>query len=240
MRFISILLLILIFGCREKPRVQTQSEGRDLIMNQYIHVLDSISSIDSLDSDYKLLKAYNRNDTSYLKNSYSELLEGIKYLNALESTFCEQPRAINTTNFTTAFQFRYRAAFCDTAIIMTIGQRSDSVILETLLYRIVDRDDRQGECKMFFHGIKRLDEKDWDSFTNEISYLDFWGLSSDNGRRGYDGSTLIVTGYLHPRNAFKGSYKKIYRWAAEESAIGSLFKKTFDLTGKTIRCFHYQ
>jgi hypothetical protein len=146
----------------------------------------------------------------------------------LESRICEQPPPINTLNFKEAYRFSYDAAFCNRSVSLTIGKKPDTVTLDTYLYEV---NDTETECKTISHTTKQLSEQVWDKFISSIDYADFWGLKEDNGRHGMDGSSLRVTGNERPINAFQGRYKAIYRWAAEQTAIGELFKKLLDQSG---------
>jgi hypothetical protein len=231
-------LLTLLIACSDKTSTHPAIQNRDSIMTKYFQVIDSLPYFDTLDLKFKLLKAYYNNDTTYLKKSYDEIAALLKYkTDMLESHFCEEPAPLNTLNYKEAYRFSYGAAFCDKAVNMTIGKSGDSIMLDLYLY---EYNDNETECKTIRHTIQLIDKKVWDTLTIGLRQSDFWGLKEDNGRHGMDGSSLRVTGYERPINAFEGRYKTIYRWAAEEMAIGILFKKLLDLSGTKVDCFHYR
>lgn len=206
-------------------------------MSKYFQVLDSLPYSDTLDLRLKLLKAYRNNDTSYLKKRYSEITELLKSRKQItESHTCEEPGAINKLNFEESYRFNYGAAFCDKFVTMTIGKLKDTITLDFYLYEV---SNGQTECKTIRHTTKQVDNKVWEELIKGIALSDFWGLKEDNGRFGFDGSSLRVTGYERPINAFEGRYKTIYRWAAEDMAIGQLFKRLLDLSDNKVDCFHY-
>lgn len=237
-RIISFFLLTLLIACNDKTSRHSSFQDRDSIMTKYFQVTDSLPYFDTLDQDFKLLKAYHTGDTALLRKTYDNVAGLLKYRNEmLESHLCEEPIALNTLNFEEAYRFSYGAAFCNKSANMTIGKLGDSITLDLYLFEF---NDMQTECKTIQHTTKLVDKKIWDTLINGVEQADFWGLKEDNGRHGMDGSGLTVTGYERPINAFEGRYKKIYRWAAEEMTIGVLFKKLLDLSGTKVDCFHYR
>lgn len=63
-------------------------------------------------------------------------------------------------------------------------------------------------------------------------------MNERGGDGGLDGSSLRVYGYKKDgRNRYR--MKGIYRWSAEETAIGDLFKKTLVLSGIKVECYRY-
>lgn len=207
-------------------------------MAKYFQVIDSLAYIDTLDQDFKLLKAYHIDDTAFLRKTFDDITRLLKYRNEmLESHICEEPAPLNTLNYEKAYRFNYGAAFCNKSANLTIGRSGDSLTADLYLY---EYNDTQTECKIIKHTTQFVDKKIWDTLIAGIEQADFWGLKEDNGRHGMDGSGLTVTGYERSINAFEGRYKKIYRWAAEEMTIGILFKKLLDLSGIKVDCFHFR
>jgi hypothetical protein len=237
-RFTYIFLLTLLIACKDKTAKNSSAQDRDSLMTKYFQVIDSLPYADTLDQDFKLLKAYHTGDTLFLRKKYDEIAGLLKYRNEmLESHICQEPAALNTLNYEEAYRFSYGAAFCDKSANLTIGKSGDSITLDLYLFEL---NENQTECKTIQHTIQLVDKKMWDTLINGIEHADFWGLREDNGRHGMDGSSLTVTGYERPINAFEGRYKKIYRWAAEEMTIGILFKKILDLSNTKVDCFHYR
>jgi hypothetical protein len=234
-KLFPLFLLTLLVACKDKTRNASSIQNRDSIMTKYFKVVDSLPYPDTLDPGFKLLRAYHKNDTAYLKKSYNHIADLLKYRDEmLESHFCEEPAALNTLNYEEAYRFSYGAAFCDKSVDMTVGKSSDNIVLDLYLYEF---NYEQTECRIINHTTKAVDKKVWKILINGINQSDFWGLKGDNERRGFDGSGLTVTGYQRPKNAFEGRYKKIYRWAAEEMTIGILFKNLLDLSGTKVDCF---
>lgn len=236
-RILSFFLLTLLFACNDKTIKHSAMLDRDSIMTKYFQVIDSLPYFDTLDLKFKLLKAYHKNDTTYLRKSYDEIANLLKYRkDIIESHFCEEPALLNALNYEESYRFSYGASFCDKAVNITIGKSGDSIMLDLYL---IEYSDKQTKCKTIKHTTQLANKQIWDTLVKGIEQADFWGLKEDNGRHGMDGSGLRVTGYERPINAFEGRYKTIYRWAAEEMTIGVLFKKLLYLSGTKVDCFHY-
>ena len=236
-RLLTFFLIILLIACNDKSSKESPSQDRDSIMTKYFQAIDSLPYLDTLDLHFKLLKAYHKNDTAYLRNSYKEITNLLKSRqDTQESHFCENPVELNTLNFEEAYRFSYGAAFCNKAVNMTIGKSGDSITLEFYLF---EYNNTQTECKTIKHTTQLASQKIWDTLLNGLHQSDFWGLKEDNGRRGMDGSGLRVTGFEMPKNAFEGRYKTIYRWAAEDMSIGILFKKLLYMSEIKVDCFHF-
>lgn len=235
-----LLISVMAFSvsCQTHINAVNSNLSRDSIMKKYFLLVDSLPYFDTLDLKFKLLKAYNENDTGYLKRSYGDLVELSKFKKEMsESNICEEPAPLNTPGYEESYRFIYGVAFCDKWVNITIGKNIDSATVELYLYEYIDKETR---CKTIKHIKKRINDRDWKNFITDISYADFWGLKEDNGIHGFDGSSLDVTGFEKPRKAFKGNYKRIYRWAAEETAIGTSFKHLLNLSGVSVDCFRFQ
>ena len=231
-------MLTLLIACNDKTDRHSSIQDRDSIMTKYFQVVDSLPYFDTLDQDFRLLKAYHTGDTALLRKTYDNLAGLLKYRNEmLDTHICDEPVALNTLNYEEAYRFSYGAAFCNKTAILTIGKSGDSITVDLYLY---EYNDKQTECKILKHTTQLADKKTWNVLKNGIEESDFWGLKKDNGRHGMDGSGLTVTGYERPINAFEGRYKKIYRWAAEEMTIGILFKNLLELSDTKVDCFHYR
>ena len=237
MRFFPLLLISLIFSCQERRTGEVRIEMRDSIVKEYLALLDSVAWADSLSPQHKLLVAYNNNDTVVLIKEIQSLRAAItesrKYPNP---TSCFEPQAINKYGFAEAFRFQYSAAFCDQSVNITVGERNDSVLIYGYHYTHNYMTD---SCVSVDSSKRLLTKTQWIEIRSSIDRADFWGLKVRNGISGMDGSSLAVTGYQRPINAFQGRYNRISRWAAEKSALGESFKLVLEMSGIKVPCFHY-
>lgn len=206
-------------------------------MMDYFSVIDSFPRFDTLRENFRLLKAYHKNDTAYLRQSYNQLISSLRTWHDLDTTTsCEKPTPMRLLDYKEAYRFSYSAAFCDTLITMTVGKGESEFVAEVMLYA---RDSLKNKCVTVKRFEKKLDKQAWDKLLKGIRYADFWGLQPANDERGFDGSSLYVFGFKKRINAFQGRQKVIYRWGAERTAIGTVFKDMMDVTGTSVSCFHF-
>ena len=206
-------------------------------MGKFLSITDSLPGIDTIDLDRKLLVAYYQNDTSYLRKSV-DVGQGLlkKRHEMLRYPSCIEPVGIDSYSFKEAYSFQYGAAFCDQILNLTVGERNDSIFLLGYHYKM----DYLADTCLSFTKIKRLlTIRQWKIIHQSVLRTDFWGLKPRNDRQGTDGSALTVIGYQRPGNAFQGRYNKVYRWSAEEMALGELFKTVLEMSGIKGTCFHF-
>src|SRR5436190_20380967 len=66
--------ILLSTACRTpEAKVNSINLVKDTLLKQYVAQADSFSYFDTVNSNYRLLKAYLNNDTSYLSNTLREL-----------------------------------------------------------------------------------------------------------------------------------------------------------------------
>ena len=236
-KVLPILFLIALLACSREKTHQSNISYRDTIMKKYFAAIDAMTFSDTSDRDLKFVKAYYESDTAYLNQVLTNAVEMLQYKEEiLINQRCENPFDLKASNYEEAYRFYYRASFCDTSVNITLGRKNDTLILEAYLFNV---DNRQQACKIIKQVKKALSEEHSNKLINGLIYLDFWGMSENNGSFGFDGSSLYVTGYERQKNAFKGNYKKIYRWSSEHTALGHLFKQLIDLSDIKVKCFHF-
>jgi len=232
--------MIFIISCKNNPSTLTSSQNRDSLMKKYFLAVDSLPYLDSLDLNFRLLKAYYNNDTNFINKSLDEVTKVLKrHRNdtVFSNLFYNQP-PLDSLNFKEGYRFNYDAAFCTTAVTITIGKHTDSIIMDIFLFDESVYTERN--WKIINHFTKKLNKKDWDDLIRDLDFADFWALKETNDDLGLDGSNLRVEGYQRPVNAFMGNYQSIYRWTAEETAMGVTFKRLLDLSGIKVECFHFR
>ena len=100
------------------------------------------------------------------------------------SVRCASLPVVGNLGYDEAYRFEYAAAFCDTSITITIGNRKNVYVVETALYR----PGRHGDtCRLLSTTRKNIEKKDWEKIIDELDHDDFWGLKAGNGRFGVDG-----------------------------------------------------
>ncbi|MBR9860212.1 hypothetical protein GYB22_05595 [bacterium] len=207
-------------------------------MDEYFTLAKSSGLHDSSEFNYTFLEAYHENDTSFL----AEQLASLKYrANYGHKKDVIQIPSIYSYNFDEVYRFTYSAAFCNKSAILTIGKNAYKQIIDLYIYE----QHRPFSPQDTFEGINihhqkiTIDSNVWKKLQEGIYHSDFWGLMQDNGEWGFDGSTLTVAGY-NKYGTTPDQTKIIRRWAAEEMAIGKLFKQILDETGTVVECFRYK
>ena len=233
-----LMSMIMHFSC--KPRFEPAMQERDVIMDKYFKAVDSTPYIDTLSDQYKILKAYYTSDLDYLNQFYNDAQQVLNVLKSLEDTLTRPyiPR-LNELNFDEAYRFIYNAAFCDREANITVGRTGNGMMLEVYEYQSLNRWWGRELPKSDVHFTRVINKLEWDSLMQDMRYADFWGLTSQNGTIGYDGSNLRVIGYIRLAEGSKPNSKSIYRWVAEKTAIGTAFQRAFRLSGMQNECFHF-
>src|SRR5690349_18950468 len=79
-KFILLISSVLVLSC--KPEYKPSLDmTRDSIMHKYFAAIDSFTYFehqDTLNGDFKLLRAYYEKDTSYLRKTYKTLLRSMR------------------------------------------------------------------------------------------------------------------------------------------------------------------
>jgi hypothetical protein len=237
MRFSPIIVALFLIGCRIKAESPQRTQLRDSLMAQYLKLGDSVYWTDTLNPERKLLVAYNRNDTNFLKEAVETAKAAVKEFSIYrQNPKCPRPPRVYTYGFSEAYQFSYGAAFCDQGLNITVGERNDSILLIAYHSKYIYNTD---SCISQVKTTKILSDKQWDLIKRGIFRSDFWGLSPHNFRVGVDGSDLTVSGYEAPKNSFGGRYTVVPRWGAERMALGEVFKLVWDYSAIKVPCFHY-
>src|SRR5687768_9500944 len=89
-RSIYWFLLILFIGCQTNESVPAKSELRDSLMSLYLSMGDSVQWTDTLDPNRKLLRAYNTNDTVYLRGVVADARDAIHEMKIYKTYDCEE------------------------------------------------------------------------------------------------------------------------------------------------------
>jgi hypothetical protein len=235
-QFFFLLPFLVFFSCNYNDDA-TKLSSRDSLIARFLTLTDSLPGIDTIDGSRRVLLAFHQNDTSYLRRVVEQVQDLMKYREEMvRNPSCAEPSGIESYNFKEAYRFEYAAAFCDQSVNFTVGERNDSFILFGYHYKLVYNLD---SCLSSMKIEKMLNGKQWDTIKKSLRIADFWGLKPRNYNSGFDGSSLTVTGYQRPVNAFQGQYSKVYRRSAEETMLGELFKKILEMSGCKATCFYY-
>lgn len=210
--FAVISFLTLFASCRNTAKSNVPYSLKDTVLKEYIQTLDSLNHYDNTDINYKILKAYKDNDTSvfkYLQNYIDGERGSNHYWGFIDS--CLHLSRLQDLNADEAYRFIYTVAFCPYEHNITISKKGDSANIHFITYqygwdthtfKVIDEFD------------KKITTKEWDDFSQAMADADFWGLKSDNGVDGVDGTTLTVTGFIkaNPRFNSPSKFSYVDRW----------------------------
>lgn len=220
--------LFLLFGAACTSQVSTRSEKRDSIMQMYFSVIDSLRDFDTLNEDYRLLKAYYTHDTNHLKKECRKLSDR-HYMYRLDpKTKCAVSPPLQSGNHDNAYRFYYRSDFCDSSILCIISRSGTEVSAQYYLFHDYNE---ISDCIPIRHTIRKLTIDDWDLLTETVYLVNFWGLMPYDGVNGFDGSNFWLSGYRKNEFTKEQEVKNVYRWAAEGSGLNFLFTKAFLMSG---------
>lgn len=180
----------------------------DTVIKKYFALIDTSGKFDTTDINFKALKAYYNNDTSYLKelNSYiKEQYEVRRNWDLWQSDIPLPP--VNKLNVEVAFRFIFSIYSSPTYEAITITQ-SDTVRKLHYLCYYYNRDSAIFHKRKEFE--KTIKEKDWQEIASKLLYADFWGMKSEKDYRGNDGNDLTVIGYQKFDNNER--YHFVHRW----------------------------
>jgi hypothetical protein len=230
-----LFVLIVFISCHNKEERATTSTIRDVVAKEHLQRLDSLNYSDTIDINYKVLKAYIANDTSFFKKLHTNFEQERKRRQQLEvDDSCVHQSSLEKLNVDEAYRFVYTAAFCDYKLNVTISKIAGGANIHFIILKDVWLNDT---CKIINEYDKKITAKDWEDFSQLMKEADFWGLKSSNGVQGLDGSTLITTGFSTGYNTYEGKpkYNYVYRWGY--STLDNAFTFVLKLSGNTQGCF---
>ncbi len=237
MRYTTILVLfVLLTACNNSDNKSTKFD-REIALKKYLLAIENIPFYDTSDINFKVLKAYQCNDSLFFSNIENEQ----KYENSYEAKLkikssCIHLKNLKDLNCDKAYRFTYYAPFCSKPIVATITKKQDSINLHFLVYQL--KHDTT-PCMIITEFNKRLTSDNWDTFYNKLENADIWGLKRENGRSGVDGSTLTFMAYendANERNNPRHCY--IDRWVY--SSLDETFVYVLKISGNRKGCYWMQ
>ena len=237
MRYITIIFLfifIFITSCNNSVDNQNVYSLRDSVTREHLKRIDSAFYFDTADVNYKVLKAYITNDTAFFTQLYVDIERERKYRQQLEiSDSCIHQPSLKDLNVEESYRFVYTAAFCDYKLNVTVSKYGDSANIHFIIFKDLWLNDT---CKIVNEYNKKITKKNWDDFSRLMDKADFWGLKSTNGVHGFDGSTLVVTGFSNGYRSLDGKarFNYVNRWGY--STLSEPFDLVLKLSGNRQGC----
>jgi hypothetical protein len=245
-RVSPFIYLFFLFSCKQKV-IQSGVSLRDTVLSTYLTAMGSIPAYDTNNTDFRMLRAYYRNDTNYLQEYLGKRKQYLAYLKKedykLDHVYpdsCIHQQRLDSTNYEEAYRFKYTQSFCPYKINVTVLRKADSTSLSFLLYKPADDPQfNTAGCKIIEQYSKTLSPKDWTEIRNAMTHADFWALNRINDIGGLDGSTLEVEGFLSERlkTPHPPKYHLVRRWIGPSSALFEAFATVLKLSGNKQGCF---
>ncbi len=221
--FIILTFTFFNYSCQIKKTYPIRNEVSDSVLKNFISMVDTMPQHNKSNIEFKLLKAYSENDTNKLK----KLLENFKNEHTkleweINLDTCLKQQVFNEIMALEKYRFNYTAAFCSYTTTATIIKYKDSIIINSIVYQFTCNN---APCKIIEQNKVIIDSTKWEKFQESLLVADFWGLRPDNGRFGFDGSTLEVYGFKEGSKSALNSDKSsfITRWAPDNSSIFNCF-----------------
>ena len=232
---IAVIFFIALFdSCNNGADNSLKYSLRDSVTKKHLEWLDSSNHSDTADINYKVLKAYLKNDTFFFKTLYADIEKERKYKQHYEiNDSCIHQATLQDLDADEAYRFVYTAAFCQYKLNVTMSKIGDSSNIHFIILQDVWLNSI---CKVINEYDKKITAKDWEDFSQLMNEADFWGLKSINGVQGLDGSTLITTGFTKGYNTPEGKpkFNYVYRWGY--STLSDPFNFILKLSGNTQGC----
>lgn len=202
--YFFILLTSLSCNSGDNPK----SSYRDTVLSSYFNMVDSSGKFDTSDINFKALKAYYQNDTSYLKelDSYIKQQKTERNNWDLWQTDIPLPK-LNQLNVDAAFRFVFSVYGAPTYEAITVTQKDTIYKLNYLCY-YHDKDSSRFDKRKEFE--KAISQKVWQEIVSKLLFADYWGLKNQKDNRGADGNDLTVIGYQKFDNTERSHY--VHRW----------------------------
>ncbi|MCS3801675.1 hypothetical protein [Niastella sp. OAS944] len=231
--FIILFLLPLLFSCNNHTHPKSGASYKDSVLAKYLRFAESSSTIDTTDTNYKTLKGYIKNDTSFFTNLDSELESYIKIdeMSKVRDSCIRQP-TLPSLGVDEAYRFNYHKSFCPYTTDVTISIKGDSINFHFILYQ----QDWATTCKIINEYDKKLTIQNWNEIQNALTRADFWGLKKYNGYSGLDGDGLTVTGYRKGMYNNRDEYHLVYRWSVNRTALIDPFIVALKFSGDKQGC----
>jgi len=240
---IAILIFSLFLICCKPPTpAKLTMSFKDSLVKEHLASIDNLEFYDTIDYDYKILKAYFNNDSAF----FNEMAEDLKAWNEesnkypkLQSDSCVHLKKLSELNVDEAYRFRHRESFCHFRQVVTISRKDDIINLHYIEYATGFNDEyieikkSKGDviktnCLLVKDSIKILSVDDWYKLESALKKADYWGLKEHNPQLSFDGSTWLVEAFTkEPRYATNQQMHFVVRGNPQNSfaELGRAFMK---------------
>lgn len=215
---ILLFLVIALTACRQNPK----NNYRDTVLSKFIQMADSSGRYDSTEKEYRLLKAYLKNDVTTLQQIDRMIEDEMnKRPNwKLWNSDLPVPR-MNELNAREAYRFVFSVNDGSDYECITLAHQ-DSII--DLHYLYFQRNRVFPKFSTITEFNRPISTEQWNEVANALDDTDFEGMKNDKEHRGKDGNDLTVISY---RKTGDGEFSHlVHRWAPE-TPLAAAFQKVY-------------
>ena len=236
--FLSIIFLLIISSCKNKSVRVNNYSIKDSILKEYLSFSDSTEYFDTAEASYKLLKAYQSDDTGFLKKLDGEIKyqeEKKQEWRTTEYDSCIHQLNIASLKADEAYRFIYTAPFCPYKINVTVSKKEGDINLHFIIYRSA----YDSTCLILNEYDKKLTEKNWDDIIHSLEGVDFWGLKRENRYNYYlDGDALTLIGYIKGDTTYERPTKINYVHRSGAISLRQPLDLVLELSGNKQGCYY--
>jgi len=251
---ISILLLALA-SCKQPEHRTEVLSLRDSILRQHLSLTDSVDFYDTSNLDYKLLKAYFKNDTASLKEINAAMNRFAKTTLSSGLDSCIFPKIISNLKADEAYRFIHSQPFCYFGLSVTISRFGDSVCLQYVDFILPNYDGipreitfkngkqykQEQNCIVIKQTQKILNLNAWKELESAILAADYWGLKHTSPRLLFDPSFWQIDGYTKEARLATGQhFQSVIRDSPSMEAFKNLGRLFIKLAGEKGMCGELQ
>ncbi len=240
------ILIYFLTGCRQAASIKEQPDFKDSVIQKHFSKINSLEFYDTIDYDFKVLKAYFNDDTSFFREM-NENMDKLSSYPRVDS--CVNQIKLSDLNCDEAYRFYHSQSFCDFHQNITIARSGDSVRLIFIEYSNGDGKQTQylsykGDtvtvlpyCVVTKQFNKLLPIKDWEKLKDIIRKADYWGLKPHIFELIVDGSSWRVDGYTKEAKYLSGQQiHSVSRQSPSSQAFKDIGIYLLKLSGERAMC----
>ncbi len=242
--------ILLFFSCKQPRSNQSQLNFKDSVVKEYLASIDSVEFYDTFSRDFRILRAYAKNDTPFFSNLKKEIEESWR-----ETVFygrddsCVVQEKLSDLKVDEAYRFRHWEAFCKFMQNITVTLSGSEVLLDYIEYSngfgqastiIRSGGDTifiKPYCTVIKKVQKSLSIKDWENLEMKVREADYWGLKRKGGG-GLDGSTWQIDAYVNEKSKYSSQRfsHSVWRHNTSSECFKELGRYMIYLSGEKIMC----
>src|SRR6185369_3859607 len=159
---VTFFCLFLLVSCNtNSAKINPPDSSRDVILKEYVSQADSISYFDTIDANYRFLKAYLHDDTSYLAKNTKDLKDFILAIpKELRVDSCAKTPSLINSSSEEAYRFIYQEVYSSYIANITVSHSNAGTQMHVLVYKPKASNE---PCQVIKEYDKQITSAQWDS-----------------------------------------------------------------------------